>query len=85
MIDDTFQTLKMSLSEIPIIVMSKHCHLNGLTPNELIEKKEDCTEFGGYFIINGIEKLVRMLVIPKRNYPITFARSTFVNREVNFT
>ena len=26
-----------------------------------------------------------MLVIPKRNYPITFSRSTFVNREVNFT
>jgi len=75
----------MSLSDIPIIVMSKHCHLRDLTPNQLIEKKEDSAEFGGYYIVNGNEKLVRMLIIPKRNYPIAFSRSTFTNREANFT
>jgi DNA-directed RNA polymerase I subunit RPA2 len=65
--------------------MSKNCHLRKLSPTELIDKKEDCTEFGGYFIVNGIEKLLRMLVIPKRNYPIAFARSKFAQREANFT
>ena len=25
-------------------------------------------EWGGYFIINGIEKILRMLIMPRRNY-----------------
>ena len=25
-------------------------------------------EFGGYFIINGNERIIRMLVLPRRNY-----------------
>ena len=52
--------------------MSKNCNLHGLSNEELIRKKEDCNEFGGYFIVNGNEKLVRMLIITKRNYPICF-------------
>lgn len=75
----------MSLSEIPIVVGSKNCNLKGLTPEELIKNKEDCNEFGGYFIINGNEKLVRMLIMSKRNYPIAFQRNTFLNRDTNFT
>ena len=75
----------MSLSDIPLMVQSKNCHLYKLSPEELIKKKEDCTEFGGYFIVNGNEKLVRMLIITKRNFPICFERTSFVNREANFT
>lgn len=51
------------------MVRSKKCHLFNLTPEELVEQHEDCNEFGGYFILNGLEKLIRMLIIPKRNYP----------------
>lgn len=29
-------------------------------------------EFGGYFVINGNERLIRMLIMTKRNYPIAF-------------
>ena len=25
-------------------------------------------EFGGYYIVNGLEKLMRMLIMPRRNY-----------------
>ena len=25
-------------------------------------------EMGGYFIVNGIEKVIRMLILPRRNY-----------------
>jgi DNA-directed RNA polymerase I subunit RPA2 len=42
-------------------------------------------EFGGYYIINGNERIVRMLVMTKRNYPVGFQRGTFVNRGKLFT
>ena len=42
-------------------------------------------ELGGYFIINGNERLIRMLIMTKRNYPVSFYRGTFTNRGRNFT
>jgi DNA-directed RNA polymerase I subunit RPA2 len=54
------------------MVRSDFCNLNNLPLEKLIEYKEDVHDFGGYFIINGIEKLIRMLFIPRRNYPIGF-------------
>ena len=44
------------------MVRSVNCHLNGLSEEELVKKHEDMAEFGGYFIINGNERLIRMLV-----------------------
>lgn len=51
----------------------------------MVRQKEECTEFGGYFILNGIEKLVRMLIVNKRNYPIAFLRPGYVSRGAGFT
>lgn len=42
-------------------------------------------EFGGYFIINGNERIIRMLIMNKRNYPVAFSRSSFINRGRLFT
>lgn len=53
----------MNLGDIPIIVKSTHCHINKLSPKELVKMNEDCNEFGGYFIINGNEKIIRMLIL----------------------
>jgi DNA-directed RNA polymerase I subunit RPA2 len=39
--------------------------LNGLSPKELIEAKEEKEEFGGYFIINGIERIIRLLILQR--------------------
>lgn len=61
--DQQIEKLKISLGDIPIIVKSEHCHLTKLTPQELVEHHEDCNEFGGYFIVNGNEKIIRMLII----------------------
>ena len=47
--------------------------------------KEDMGEMGGYFIINGNERLIRMLVLTKRNYPIAMVRPSFVSRGKLFT
>ena len=54
------------------MIRSQNCHLNGLSEEDLVRKREDMAELGGYFIINGNERLMRMLVMTKRNYPIGF-------------
>ena len=35
---------------------------------------------GGYFIVNGIEKLVRLLIAPRRNHVTAIIRNSFQNR-----
>ena len=37
-------------------------------PKALVRHKEEAQEFGGYFIVNGNERIVRMLIMPRRNY-----------------
>lgn len=79
------ETMNILLGDIPIIVRSDRCHLAKLTPEELIRAHEDCNEFGGYFVVNGNEKIIRMLILQKRNYPIAFVRSGYINRGPNYT
>ncbi len=52
------------------MVGSEACHIHGKTPKELIKLREDETERGGYFITNGIERIVRLLIMPKANFPM---------------
>jgi DNA-directed RNA polymerase I subunit RPA2 len=35
---------------------------------------------GGYFIVNGNEKIIRLLNVPRRNHPIALIRGSFANR-----
>lgn len=44
------------IGNLPIMLRSKYCHLNGKSREELIKHGEDPDDLGGYFIINGIEK-----------------------------
>ena len=46
------------IGELPIMVNSKLCWLNGKSEEELIEVGEDPLDAGGYFIINGSEKVL---------------------------
>ncbi len=46
------------VGNIPIMLKSKWCHLHNMGRNELIERGEDPDEPGGYFIINGTEKVL---------------------------
>jgi len=66
------EKVTLCLGEVPVMVGSKFCNLNGLSEEELTRKKEDCFEFGGYFIVNGNERITRMLIMNKRNYPVAF-------------
>jgi DNA-directed RNA polymerase I subunit RPA2 len=66
------EKITVNLGEIPVMIRSKYCHLDGLSEEELVKRHEDMAEMGGYFIINGNERIVRMLVMTKRNYPVAF-------------
>ena len=44
---------------VPVMVRSNACHLQGLSPRELVKKGEHEQEFGGYFICGGHERLIR--------------------------
>jgi len=49
------------VGEFPIMVKSDYCWLNNLSEKELAELGEDPMDFGGYFIINGRERVVIIL------------------------
>src|SRR3989344_5434222 len=46
------------IGKMPIMLRSKYCNLDKLSREELIKKGEDASDPGGYFIINGTEKVV---------------------------
>jgi DNA-directed RNA polymerase I subunit RPA2 len=51
----------------------------------LIAKGEHAEEFGGYFIIGGHERLIRMLQMTRRNYPFTVTRAAWKQRGLLFS
>ncbi len=46
------------LGQIPVMLKSKICHLHGKSNDELINGGEDPADPGGYFIINGTERVL---------------------------
>ncbi|XP_071827788.1 DNA-directed RNA polymerase II subunit RPB2 [Apostichopus japonicus] len=52
------QHQKTFLGKIPIMLRSTYCLLNGLTDRDLTELSECPLDPGGYFIINGSEKVI---------------------------
>ncbi|CAF89806.1 unnamed protein product, partial [Tetraodon nigroviridis] len=69
--------IKQTLGHLPIMVKSQLCNLRGLTPTQL--------EMGGYFIVNGIEKVIRMLIMQRRNYPVAMSRPKWKSRGQGYT
>ncbi|MFH0875178.1 MAG: DNA-directed RNA polymerase subunit B'' [archaeon] len=52
------ESFKTMVGTLPIMLKSKYCHLSNMTKEELIAKGEDPYDPGGYFIINGTEKVL---------------------------
>ena len=52
------ETFESMIGKLPIMLKSKYCHLAGLKKEELIQKGEDPDDPGGYFIINGNERVL---------------------------
>ncbi|XP_054157699.1 DNA-directed RNA polymerase I subunit RPA2-like [Oppia nitens] len=65
------------VGEIPIMVKSNRCNIEKLTRKQLVKHKEDTEEFGGYFLVNGNERVVRLLTAQRRNYPLALSRKSW--------
>ncbi|KAH7909455.1 hypothetical protein BJ138DRAFT_1010789 [Hygrophoropsis aurantiaca] len=70
---------------VPIMVRSTRCNLRALPAADLVRRHEEPEEFGGYFIINGNERLIRYLILPRRNHVISLIRPSFANRGPSYT
>jgi len=54
------ETAEVQLGRIPVIVKSKACNLHGLSKEDLVSKYVDPADSGGYFIVNGNERVLVM-------------------------
>jgi len=52
------EQFKALIGKIPVMVKSKYCNLHGLNKENLIQKGEDPEDLGGYFILNGNERVL---------------------------
>ena len=52
------ETKFIHIGDIPVMVKSSACKLNNLNPKGLVEHSEDSHDPGGYFIINGSERVI---------------------------
>jgi len=53
-----FPPEEVYIGELPIMLKSKKCRLYGRTDEEIIENGEDPLDPGGYFIVNGSERVI---------------------------
>ena len=70
----TQRTEKVHIGNLPIMIQSCLCSTNGLSNEELVDKGEDPNDPGGYFIINGTERVLVLIEEIASNKPI-FERS----------
>lgn len=66
---DQLESHNVEIGKIPIIVKSNVCNLSGMTKEQLIENYIDPLEPGGYFIINGNERIIVMTEDLAENQP----------------
>lgn len=64
---------------------STHCHLT-YTPQSLLpHHNEEPQERGGYFVVNGKERLIRLLLAQRRNFFLCLSRKSFRSHGSEFT
>lgn len=56
-----------------------------MTPKQLVNCGEHQDEWGGYFIVKGKERLVRLLLGTRRNFPVAVKRNTWKNKDQYFS
>lgn len=61
---------KVHIGDMPIMVKSCLCSTSGLSDQERIEKGEDPADPGGYFIINGTERVLVLIEEIASNKPV---------------
>ncbi|KAI4101189.1 MAG: hypothetical protein L6R37_005039 [Teloschistes peruensis] len=80
-----WQETVREMGQLPIMLRTNRCHLEKCTPAQLVQHKEESEELGGYFIVNGIEKVIRMLIVPRRNFPLAIIRPSYTGRGAGYS
>ena len=85
--DNTSEVHRRSfkVTNIPTMVQSTACHLNSLTQLQLTKRGEENKEMGGYFICNGNERIVRLLIQQRRHYVMAMKRGAYSSRGKTYT
>ena len=73
------QTEIVYIGDFPVMLRSKICPLSRLTPDEMISIGEDPIDPGGYFIVNGAERVVVALEDLAANKILVDVEKTGVN------
>jgi len=79
------ERIERSLGLMPVMVRSNLCHLYGFSGRQLVNKFEEGSEMGGYFVCNGNERAIRLLIAPRRNHMMAIVRPSFKNRGPDYT
>src|SRR3989338_7750685 len=74
---------EVKLGDLPIMVKSKLCVLRGMAEDELIKAGEDPSDPGGYFIINGTERVIVMLEEVLSNRPVLEKKGEIETARIN--
>ncbi|TNJ29405.1 DNA-directed RNA polymerase subunit B [Giardia muris] len=80
----TVEDVSIQGGHYPIMVGSDICLLNGLTRGERIQMREDERDEGGYFIINGQERVVRLHLECASNTPFAFTKYRSVSTQPGY-
>lgn len=80
-----FGAFQCVIGYVPIMLCSSRCHLKGLSEDKMVKAGEERLERGGYFVCKGSEKVVRLLVGNKRNFPLALIRSASKEKGKMFT
>ena len=56
--DDQVDSQVVEIGTMPVMVKSKACNTHGMSEEELIENYNDPLDTGGYFIVNGNERVM---------------------------
>jgi len=59
----------VEIGKIPVMVKSKICNTQGMTQEQLVESYNDPLDAGGYFIVNGNERVMTMAEDLAENQP----------------
>lgn len=72
------ETISVNFGDLPVMLKSNICSLSRMSKKELIEAGEDPNDPGGYFIINGTERILVLIeeIAPNR---IIVERSSISN------
>ena len=83
--DGPVEKLTKRMGNVPVMVRSSRCHLQHASPSELVRRHEEANEQGGFFIVNGNDRLIRLLIVPRRHYVTAVIRPSFTNRGTDYT